>query len=331
MNADVFEKLLKETNYDPVETEFLVKGFRQGFDIGYRGPERRRSKSKNIPLTVGSKTELWNKIMKEVKLGRVAGPFEEVPYQFFIQSPIGLVPKAGDAQTRLIFHLSYDFNGDQEEEKSVNHHTPKELCTVKYRDLDHAVNNYLQLKSIGEANQSRVSGYRPIVYGGKSDIKSAFRVAPLLRKCWPWLIMLAYHPITNQAQYFVDKCLPFGASISCAIFQRISNGLKHIMEVRHKITLTNYLDDFLFLALTILHCNYLVSQFLVLCQEIGFPIAQEKTEWACELITFLGVLLNGKLYMLSVPLEKKIKAENMLRSMLSHTKTTVKDLQILCG
>ena len=61
-------KLLIQTQYDIEETEFLVNGFSRGFDIGYKGPNNRQSKAKNIPLRVGSEIELWNKIIKEVKL-----------------------------------------------------------------------------------------------------------------------------------------------------------------------------------------------------------------------------------------------------------------------
>ena len=95
--------------------------------------------AENIPLMVGSEVDLWNKLMKEVKLGRVAGPFDEIPFEHFIQSLIGLVPKAGTDQTHLVFHLSYDFK--REGLQSVNHFTPKEKCSVKYRDLDFVVKN----------------------------------------------------------------------------------------------------------------------------------------------------------------------------------------------
>ena len=57
---------------------------------------------------VGNETEMWNKIMKDVSAKRVAGPFDKIPFTNFIQSPIGLVPKAGN-KTRLIFHLSFNF------------------------------------------------------------------------------------------------------------------------------------------------------------------------------------------------------------------------------
>ena len=48
--------------------------------------------------------------MKEVQVGRFAGPsdLDNLPFDSFIQSPVGLVPKAGN-KTRLIFHLSFDF------------------------------------------------------------------------------------------------------------------------------------------------------------------------------------------------------------------------------
>ena len=53
--------------------------------------------------------------MKEIKERRYAGPFmkENFPFVNYIQSPIGLVPKAGN-KTRLIFHLSYDFGEEDD-------------------------------------------------------------------------------------------------------------------------------------------------------------------------------------------------------------------------
>ena len=86
--------------------------------------------------------------MNEVKLNRYAGPFREadIPYNNYIQSLVGLVPKAG-GKTRLIFHLSYQF-----ELGSVNGNTPSEWCSVKYNNLDHAVKNSLKL--VGTDNKN---------------------------------------------------------------------------------------------------------------------------------------------------------------------------------
>ena len=95
VNPDMLEKLLVESNYDCSETKFLINGFRNSFDIQYQGNQNRQSRAKNLPFSIGNRTVLWNKIMKEVKLKRVAGPYKSIPFQNYIQSPIGLVPKAG--------------------------------------------------------------------------------------------------------------------------------------------------------------------------------------------------------------------------------------------
>ena len=81
--------------------------------------------------------------MKEVKEKRYAGPFEEVPFKNFIQSPVGLVPKKGKTKMRLIFHLSYGFEKGNLDQQSLNANTPKEWCSVCYQDLDHAVRQCL--------------------------------------------------------------------------------------------------------------------------------------------------------------------------------------------
>ena len=122
IRINVFRDMLIRSNYDGAETQFLIEGFSRGFDIGYQGPVLRQDVSRNLPFTVGNKFVLWEKIMKEVQLKRYAGPYDKVPFQNYIQSPIGLVPKAGN-KTRLIFHLSYRFpNGNE----SVNYWTPHE-------------------------------------------------------------------------------------------------------------------------------------------------------------------------------------------------------------
>ena len=246
VNTDLLEKLLIQSKYDREETKYLVDGFRNGFDIKYEGPQDRRDYSENIPFkSVGSSQELWEKLMKEVKLKRYAGPFNKVPFSNFIQSPIGLVPKAGN-KTRLIFHLSYDF--PKSGNSSINSHTRREYCTVKYNDLDEAVK--LAVKLLGKDKE--------IIYCSKTDLSSAFRMVGLNKKCWNWLVMKATNLESGETKFFFDKCLPFGHSISCAIFQQFSNALKHILEYRmgKKGQIMNYLDDFLFLATSAEECDF---------------------------------------------------------------------------
>ena len=78
-------------------------------------------------------------------------------------------------------------------------------------------------------------------------------------------------------------------------------------------------------------CNYMVSQFLLLCEELGILISLDKTEWASELIVFLGILLNGRDLSLSIPVDKRDRAIELLMDMKNRKKSTVKELQKLCG
>ena len=102
------------------------------------------------------------------------------PFDYFIQSPIGLVPKDGGKKTRLIFHLSYP----RDTNESINACTPKEYCSVKYKDFDEAVRLCL--------NEGRHCK------AGKTDLVSAFRILGVRPEDWPLLVMKAQSPLMEN-------------------------------------------------------------------------------------------------------------------------------------
>ena len=331
VDVSKLEELLRCTNYDTDLTKFIIDGFRNGFDLGYRGPTKRVNTANNIPLFVGTKITLWNKVMEEVQLKRFAGPFNKLPYEYYIQSPIGLVPKAGrNNKTRLIFHLSFNF-GEKEEEKSFNFHTPDELCHVKYKDLDNAVKLSLQL-----INENLNKGESPTIFYAKSDLTAAFRQLPGIPSQFRWLCMQAEDPVTKRKKFFLDKNIPFRASRSCFLFQVFSDCLKHIVEKtwhdeKNPLKTVNYLDDFLFMNSSENDCNKMVRHFLHICDEIKLPVVAEKTEWVKRKITFLGMILDGQQHRLLVPEDKRVKALNVINMACEKRKMTVKQIQCLTG
>ena len=141
--------------------------------------------------------------------------------------------------------------------------------------------------------------------------------------------MKAEDPSDKTIKYFVDKCLPFGSSISCALFQEVSDAIRYLLE--HKIaykvpsnrSINNYLDDFLFIARTLTILNWMIQQFLDLCEMVGIPINMKKTEWATQVIVFLGFLLNGKMFTISVPNEKRELAIHLLQLVHDKKSATV--------
>ena len=82
-----------------------------------------------------------------------------------------------------------------------------------------------------------------------------------------------------------------------------SNALCFLIEWKTQSprkSITNYLDDFLFITLTVLRCNYLIDQFIELCKDLGIPVALEKMEKADVRVVFLGLLLDGAALTLSI-------------------------------
>ena len=310
------EDLLIETKYDLRKTKYLVDSFEHGFDIGYEGDENVQIRAPNMRLTIGSEIELWNKVMSEVKEGRYAGPFESIPFEHYIQSPLGLVPKDNGKKTRLIFHLSYPRG---KKKISLNANTPPERCSVKYPDFSHAV-----LRCLEEGKFCHLS---------KSDMKSAFHVLGIRIKDFKYLVMMAKSPIDGKVYFFIDKCFPFGASISCAHFQAVSDAIAHIVQFKTVKILINYLDDFLFIAFLQDECNRQLIVFLDVCSTINFPVAMEKTFWASTKLTFLGMLLDAERGIVCLPLEKIQRATETIQTILNKgsKKITLLELQKICG
>ena len=77
MNGELFVQRLIEVNYDQKEIAFLRNRFLHGFEFRYKGPVNRTSQANNLPLRVGSQVQLWNKLIKEVKLKRVTGSLRQ--------------------------------------------------------------------------------------------------------------------------------------------------------------------------------------------------------------------------------------------------------------
>ena len=196
IDVATLKQLLLDTKFDPDKTSKLIDGFENGFDIGYRGSESRRCVANNLPFIVGTPIDMWNKIMKEVKLGRYAGPFfeKDIPYKSFVQSPIGLVPKAND-KTRLIFHLSFDFGPSK---PSVNSCTPKDICSVKYNDLDHALKTCVKLLKDTSKDKNQL-------FFGETDLVSTFRILLIRPDQRKYLLLKAKDPMQDIWKFLLTS------------------------------------------------------------------------------------------------------------------------------
>jgi hypothetical protein len=79
-------------------------------------------------------------------------------------------------------------------------------------------------------------------------------------------------------EFYIDKCMPMGCSLSCATFERFSTFLHWVVKNKSgSKNIDHYLDDFLFGGEKGTNeCKNLMLQFEKNCSEIGVPIANEK-------------------------------------------------------
>ncbi len=117
------------TGYNPNIVKSLIDGFAFGFKLNYTGPRVSRMAA-NLKSADQLPHIMEEKIFKEVKAGRISGPHDYKPFDNFIVSPIGLVPKKEKNKYRMIHHLSFP------EGESVNDYIPKEFCSVTYASID---------------------------------------------------------------------------------------------------------------------------------------------------------------------------------------------------
>jgi hypothetical protein len=160
------------------------------------------------------------KIENEIQNGRIAGPFSKRPIWNLICSPVGIVPKTTSSY-RLITHLSYPPSN------SVDDFTDKNFSTVQFSSFDKA------LSIVKKLDKNALIA--------KMDIKSAFRLLTV----YPGDFNLLGFKIDSD--YFIDKCMPMGCSISCSTFENISTCL-HWLKTKESNSenLDHYLDDFFF-------------------------------------------------------------------------------------
>lgn len=285
--------------------DYLVHGFQAGFRIGFCGIREERH-ADNHSSVAKNPDIIRDKIVKELALKRVQGPFNTAPFPNLQVSPLGLIPKK-DGDFRVIHDLSFP------NKEGINCDIPQEFSKVQYETLDCVL------------DLVRNCGRGALI--AKTDIENAFRVIPihhddheLLGFCW-------------NGQYYYDCCLPQGCSSSCKIFEDFSSALQWIMARHFEVhSMTHILDDFIFVNSPKSHaCRRDLSKFLALAKELGIPIKKEKTYEPSTKAVVHGVHVDTVSMTISLPEDKLSTLATLLNNFSSRKKVTLKELQCLIG
>ena len=296
-------RLLREVDHPG--RDYIIEGFSKGFDLGFRGPESALDASNNLSVNQNPEAAL-EKVLSEVKLGRIAGPFPSPPLPNFKCSPLSLREKSTPGKYRLLHNLSYPYN-----ESAVNFNIPPEASHLQYSDIRDAIEMINQFD---------------LLFLAKADIKEAYRLVPLSPACYHLL------GFKLKGSFYYDRCLPMGASSSCKIFETISSSLLHILFSLYKVKyVVKMLDDFLFLGKSERECQYGLDSFVHLCRLVGIPLANEKTVPPSRSVTFLGVCIDTQNKVISIPMDKVSGYLGKVSAVIEAGTCSLRELKSLIG
>ena len=307
-------EFLKEAGYSAKKTQYLVKGFEQGFrlrldrSVAQLAADREKNTRKvsgNNKTSIANPKAVEAKLTKELEARRMIGPFSGPVFNNYVVSPLGLRKKKDPGKFRIIHDLSSPFEGT-----SVNSAIPTEAGSVSYDTVDSAI------------ALIQMSGPNSVL--AKTDIEHAYKLIPIHPEDIPALGIRWFQ------DWLWDVTLPMGSRSGCAIFETFSEALQFIAESKGCGDMCHVLDDFLMVSVDDTEAEGRLNTFLNMCEELGVPVVAEKTEKG-RCIVFLGVTLDTIKMEARLPTDKLERCLALVTNYQKQQKITVSQLESLTG
>ncbi|CAG2185624.1 unnamed protein product [Mytilus edulis] len=223
INVDELKQQL-HNHPDKQFVNYLCHGLAFGFDTLISNTDVPTKECRNLRSAITQPDIVDKLIESEVNKGFLEGPFEELHFQQYRVSPIGVAIGKYSGKPRLIVDLSSPHENIVHQ--SVNDMIDKDSCSLSYVRIDDAIQI---IQNLGR--------YTTMC---KTDISDAFKLMPVLPSQWH---MFCIKWRTNY--YFYTK-LAFGCRSSPRIFDNLSQAVCWIAKNNFGIEfILHLLDDFI--------------------------------------------------------------------------------------
>ena len=311
---------------DQVLVSQVLRGIREGFPIGYTGP-RTHPQSHPQPCYQDPNPMLLPELQKEIELGRMLGPFTNLPqplFQFYRTNPTFLVPKT-DGRWRRIDNMSWPPG------RSVNDCIQLEDFPVDYVTTGDIMNH--------------IAGVPKDTPMSSRDIKDAYRQILVNPADWGLLTLLV------GSLKFVNIRLGMGIRSACGIFDTLSNLNVWIIQNNPypnptpcPFTAFSILDDFLLFhdaiddnggrhALSTAQASRDMTRIDNIHDQLGWPMKLSKCHTAVTDLIYLGIGWNTSNNSCYVPRAKREKYLERVKLILKihSTRISLKVLRSVMG
>ena len=141
---------------------------------------------------------------------------------------------------------------------------------------------------------------------------------------------------TFNGKYYINSTLPFGASSSCLIFEKVACIFQWIVINETKNTnISHYLDDFPLFADSQANLTIFMNQFYDIMARIGMPVVKEKMLGPTQLLEYLGLLIDMLNQCVGIPEKKRLSClaavQSLLDYKLNRVTITIREIQQVAG
>ena len=302
LNADAWDKYLH--GYWDKQLGYLI---RYGFPLDFDHSVSLINNEINHKSATDFKEDIEMYLQEEKDFGAILGPFNKPPLKDLHISPFMTREKADSNHRRVIIDLS--FPPDHSINAGV---TPDTYLGTPF---------LLTLPTIDDITRKIIKlGKGSLLY--KIDVSRAFRHVKMDPKDYSLLGL-------RLQDYFIDTCLPFGFRHGSAIFQRLSDAVRHFMRQKgHQVT--NYIDDVIGHA-TVSQANPSFQCLKDLLLELGFALSDKKMVAPTTKCICLGIELDTETFTAAIPADKLEKISKMCQQWQHKVKCKKRELQSLLG
>ena len=288
-----------------IDEIFLLDGIRNGFRIRNSDVEPITVEQDNYNSAINKdvRDRVEKQILDEIREGR----YVVTNIKPKIVSALGAIEKPDSNDIRLIHDAS--------------------------RPIGLGLNDYA---SLGEKQSFQTVGdaeklIRPTSYFAKVDLKSAYRYVKINKEDFDYTGLKWKFAGHQEYTYMYDTRLPFGSRLAPSIFHRITQSVKRMMAKRGYDIIIVYLDDFLIIAESEFACQQCLECLLSLLRRLGWAISWTKVVGPTKTIKFLGIILDSTKMQLELPADKLWEFQQLVESMLTKKRLSLKQLQSLVG
>lgn len=275
---------------------------------------------KNHSSSTDNPSAVLKHINSEVRAGRYSGPFHPQRLEMLIGSPfrtapLGVVPKPGTSDFRIIQDLS--FPRDSNTLFSVNSEIEPDLYICEWGTFPLVV--------------TMVMDAAPGTQAATLDVDAAYRRVPMKPS------QQRHFVVAWEGLCWIDHNAPFGGASSGVVFGHIADAMKAIYLAHGVDALTKWVDDFLFFRYNKSNdpkkprYGYGLDLIYKVAEDLGWPWKPSKTCPFSASFKYLGFLWDLDQKSIQIPTDKRAKYLAKMAGWGKDTKQKRKDAESLLG